>query len=55
MGRRKNPVSTRGILESFIVACRDKNVYFESFQQNDANDFLNIYMDFLHESIKKKS
>ena len=49
-----NPVSTRGVLESFIVACTEKDVYFESFQQNDANDFLNTYMDFLHESIKRK-
>lgn len=49
-----NPVLTRGVLESFIVACREKNVYFESFQQNDANDFLNTYLDFLHESIKRK-
>jgi len=51
---KNNPVSTRGVLESFIVACKEKNVYFESFQQNDTNDFLNTYMDFLHESIKRK-
>ena len=48
-----NVVSTVGVLESFIKQCKKKNVYFESFQQNDTNDFLNIYMDFLHESIKR--
>lgn len=49
-----NVVSTRGVLESFIHACEKNNVFFESFQQNDASDFLNTYMDFLHESIKRK-
>ena len=46
-------VSTKGVLESFIKQCNKSNVYFESFQQNDTNDFLNTYMDFLHESIKR--
>tara|TARA_Y100000817_G_scaffold123424_1_gene96630 strand:+ start:198 stop:1190 length:993 start_codon:yes stop_codon:yes gene_type:complete len=46
-------VSTKGVLESFICQCHKSNVYFESFQQNDTNDFLNTYMDFLHESIKR--
>ena len=47
-------VSTKGVLKSFIQQCGKSNVYFESFQQNDTNDFLNTYMDFLHESIKRK-
>ena len=47
-------VSTKGVLESFIKQCNKSDVYFESFQQNDTNDFLNTYMDFLHESIKRK-
>ena len=46
-------VSTKGVLQSFIKQCSKNNVYFESFQQNDTNDFLNTYMDFLHESIKR--
>jgi ubiquitin C-terminal hydrolase len=49
----KNVVSTRGVLESFIKQCEKNDVYFESFQQNDTTDFLNTYMDFLHESIKR--
>lgn len=46
-------VSTKGVLQSFIKQCNKSDVYFESFQQNDTNDFLNTYMDFLHESIKR--
>ena len=42
-------VSTKGVLQSFIKQCNKSDVYFESFQQNDTNDFLNTYMDFLHE------
>ena len=49
-----NVVSTRDVLESFIIGCKKNNVYFQSFQQNDASDFLNTYMDFLHESIKRQ-
>lgn len=47
-------VSTKGVLESFILQCRKSDVFFESFQQNDTTEFLNTYMDFLHESIKRK-
>ena len=47
-------VNTRGVLKSFINKCNENDVYFESFEQNDASDFLNTYMDFLHESIKRK-
>ena len=49
-----NVVNTKGVLKSFINKCNENNVYFESFEQNDASDFLNTYMDFLHESIKRK-
>ena len=41
-------------MKSFINKCNENDVYFESFEQNDASDFLNTYMDFLHESIKRK-
>ena len=47
-------VNTKGVLKSFINKCNENDVYFESFEQNDASDFLNTYMDFLHESIKRK-
>ena len=47
-------VNTRGVLKSFINKCNENDVYFESFEQNDASDFLNTYMDFLHDLLKEK-
>ena len=47
-------ISTIPILKSFMIACNKKNIPFESFIQNDTNDFLNNFMDLLHDSIKRK-
>ena len=49
-----NVVSTQGILQAFIKNCNEDNIPFESFHQNDTNDFLNTFMDQLHNSIKRK-
>jgi len=47
-------VSTENILRAFIMKCRTENIAFESFDQNDTTDFLNTFMDLLHDSIKRK-
>jgi ubiquitin carboxyl-terminal hydrolase 8 len=47
-------VSTRGILSEFIRQCQKNNYYFESFSQNDTQEFINIFIDLLHNSIKRK-
>ena len=47
-------VNTMGILREFIKRCRNDNIYFESFQQNDCGDFINTFLDLLHNSIKRK-
>ena len=39
-------MSTRGILVEFIKRCKKENIYFESFNQNDCQDFLNNLIDF---------
>ncbi len=50
----QNVVSTERILKAFIIKCQHENILFESFNQNDTTDFLNTFMDLLHESIKRK-
>jgi ubiquitin C-terminal hydrolase len=55
----KNPsenlvINTSPLLKEFIKTCRQKKIYFESFQQNDSADFITIFIDLLHDSIKRK-
>ena len=47
-------VSTRTIFMEFLRRCQKDNVYFESFAQNDAQEFITLFVDFLHHSIKRK-
>lgn len=47
-------INTGPILQEFIRLCKKQNIYFESFQQNDASDFIRIFLDLLHDSIKRK-
>ena len=47
-------VNTLPTIKVFIKACQKNNIYFESFIQNDAGDFINIFLDLLHHSIKRK-
>tara|TARA_B110000495_G_C22967614_1_gene567624 strand:- start:293 stop:1246 length:954 start_codon:yes stop_codon:yes gene_type:complete len=49
-----NTVDTMPLLKEFIKRCNNEDIYFESFNQNDTSDFLNTFMDLLHESIKRK-
>ena len=47
----QNPIE---LLRCFTKLCRDKDLYFENFNQNDVHEFLVIFLDLLHESIKKQ-
>tara|TARA_Y100000768_G_C23928685_1_gene658893 strand:+ start:291 stop:1286 length:996 start_codon:yes stop_codon:yes gene_type:complete len=50
----KDTVSTLPLLKEFIRSCNNENIVFQSFNQNDTTDFLNTFMDLLHNSIKRK-
>lgn len=47
-------INTIDLLRSFINECNTKNIYFESFVQNDCSDFLNIFIDLLHQCIRRR-
>jgi len=47
-------INTMSILKEFIRQCNLKNFFFQSFQQNDAQEFITFFIDLLHESIKRK-
>jgi len=47
-------VDTRPIFMEFLRRCQKEKVYFESFAQNDAQEFITLLIDFLHQSIKRK-
>ena len=47
------PIVPRQFLQTFIKECRQKDIFFYNFQQNDTEEFINIFMDVLHQSIKK--
>ena len=42
------------LLRCFRQICSEKDLYFENFNQNDVDEFLTIFLDLLHESIKRK-
>ena len=50
---KEGVINTQDILRKFIELCHENDIYFESFQQNDASDFIRIFLDLLHESIKR--
>ena len=47
-------INTRGILQAFVKRCASEKDFFESFVQNDAQEFITFLIDFLHSSIKRK-
>ena len=49
-----NVLNTSSILKEFIKRCNSENIFFESFSQNDAQEFITFFIDFLHGSIKRK-
>lgn len=46
-----NPIN---LIKSFKTLCDEKDIYFENFNQNDVDEFLTIFLDLLHDSIKRK-
>ena len=49
-----NSINSSNLIQIFIKKCQDENIYFESFQQNDASEFLNYFLDFIHNEISRK-
>jgi len=47
-------INTSRILREFIKQCSMKDVFFQSFVQNDSQEFINLFIDLLHSSIKRK-
>jgi len=48
------PIVPKPFLQRFINECQEKDICFYNFDQNDTEEFINIFMDLLHQSIKKK-
>ena len=42
------------LIKIFIDKCKEENIYFESFIQNDASEFLLRFFDFLHKEISRR-
>ena len=47
-------INTAPLLKEFMKQCIHKNIFFESFMQNDAQEFITIFVDLLHDSIKRR-
>jgi ubiquitin C-terminal hydrolase len=45
-------VVPKQFLTSFIRSCRNKDILFYNFNQNDTEEFISIFMDLLHQSIR---
>lgn len=48
------PVVPTSFLQTFMRECQSKDIPFYNFRQNDTEEFINLFMDFLHQSIKKR-
>ena len=49
-----NPINPTPFLKEFINQASANNIDFHNFHQNDTEEFINIILDLLHKSIKKK-
>ena len=47
----QNPID---LLRSFHQLCKEKDLYFENFNQNDVDEFLVLFLDLLHQDIQRK-
>ena len=47
-------IDTMRFIEIFMDKCRENNITFNSFEQNDSTEFLGYFMDFLHNEISRK-
>ena len=45
-------INPSDILIQFQKDCQKYNMFFENFQQNDADEFLILFLDFIHKSIR---
>jgi ubiquitin C-terminal hydrolase len=46
-------INPHKLLTAFQQACAEHDYYFENFQQNDADEFLTLFLDLLHQGIKR--
>jgi ubiquitin carboxyl-terminal hydrolase 8 len=49
-----NIVDPINLINIFNKKCKKDNIYFESFNQNDASEFLEIFLDFMHKDLSRK-
>ncbi len=49
-----NVIVPNNFIHTFITQCNDNDICFYNFQQNDTEEFINIFMDLLHRSIKRR-
>ena len=47
-----NPINPINLLRAFQKGCVDEQYYFENFNQNDVDEFITLFMDLLHKSVK---
>ena len=47
-------IDLRKFLSIFINKCNENNLYFETFDQNDASEFLILIIELLHQCLKRK-
>ena len=47
-------IDTQPIIKAFNQLCKEGKIHFESFRQNDTQEFINYFIDFLHNSIKRR-
>jgi len=47
-------IDTMNLIKVFMDKCREENITFNSFEQNDSSEFLTHFMEFLHNEISRK-
>jgi ubiquitin carboxyl-terminal hydrolase 8 len=51
----ENIVVPTTFLKKFMSCCNQKDISFHNFNQNDTEEFINIFMNLLHESVKVRA
>ena len=46
-------IDTMNLIKIFMDKCRENNITFNSFEQNDSTEFLGYFMEFLHNEISR--
>ena len=47
-------VNPKKLLQCFQSLCSENDLYFENFDQNDADEFLVLFLDLIHRGIRRK-